>query len=210
MAKPKKINYRMINPADSPEPYRIMEEVRSAHHPDTLDANICLAWRIDTKPDVDGHLILGRCVRASDLQRELVNWDFVILLNKEVWDDKEFTAEKKRALIDHELCHAEVACDEETGSPKIDVRGRKVWRIRKHDIEEFQAIVSRHGCYKRDLERFAEVLINRKSNPLFARASDETTFQIGIPDANGKTEYSEPMPLSTLHDAAERIRRRIQ
>jgi|SRR5579884_309301 hypothetical protein len=167
----KQIKVSLINPEEESLPYRLMGEIRRAHHHDTLDAKIALAWRIDTKPDVDGHLVLGRCIKASDLQRELADWDFVIVLNKEVWDDPEFTLEKKRALLDHELCHAEVAYDDE--GPKFDNKGRKVYRIRKHDIEEFHAIISRHGCYKRDLERFAEVLIARKQGSLFNHTEDK-------------------------------------
>lgn len=203
MGKPKQIKFSLIDPGEKPqlEPYRLMEEIRFAYHSDIAFARIALAWRIDTLPDVDGHLVLGRCIKASDLQRELVDWDFVILLNKEVWDDAAFTADKKRALLDHELCHAQVACDD--SGPKIDSKGRQVFRIRKHDIEEFQAIVARHGCYKRDLERFAEVLIARKQSTLFNRAADDTTVSFGITGEDGKTEYTEPLKYSEFMERLE-------
>ena len=102
----------------------------------------------------------------SDLHRELADWDFVILLNQEVWRDQDFTEEKKSALMDHELCHAARSFDSE-GNEQRDERGRAVWRTRKHDIEEFQEIVKRHGCYKKDLERFADELLKRRAAPLF-------------------------------------------
>lgn len=170
MSKPKKIAFELIDPkaTPTPEPYRLMEEMRAKHHPDIQSARIALAWRKGFKPDPDGRLILGRCIKASDLQRELVDFDFVILLNREVWDDPGFVRAKKLALIDHELCHADRAYDND--GPRCDSRGRPVWRIRKHDIEEFQCIVDRHGCYKRDLEAFAEVLMRRKNNPIFTSA----------------------------------------
>jgi hypothetical protein len=207
MSKPKQIKFSLIDAEEIPElePYRLMREVRKFHR-ETADAKIALAWRIDTNPDVDGRLVLGRCIKASDLQRELVDWDFVILLNKEVWDDPGFTADKKKALLDHELCHAAVAFDND--GPKIDSRGRKVWRIRKHDIEEFQDIISRHGCYKRDLERFAEVLIARKQSPLFQK--DQTTVQIGFENDKGEMEYTEPMRHSEFIDACEQITGKVQ
>lgn len=164
MSKPKKISFELIDPDGDHEPYRLMRDLRKKHHADLYEANIAIAWRKDLSADVDGHLVLGKCMKATDLQRELVEWDFVILLNKEVWGDIDFTVEKKRALLDHELMHAGRAYDNE-GSPKIDERGRPVWRMRKHDIEEFQDIVSRHGTYKSDLERFADALL-KKRNPL--------------------------------------------
>jgi hypothetical protein len=177
MTKPKKISFELINPKQKPElqAYRLLSEIREEYHEEIYEARIALAWRKGLKPDIDGHLVLGQCVKASDLQRELVDWDFVILLNQESWDDSEFTVDKKKALLDHELCHAERAIDSD-GEPKIDVRGRPVWRTRKHDIEEFQAIVERHGTYKRDLELFAKALLKRKQAqlPLQVELSDGT------------------------------------
>jgi Putative phage metallopeptidase len=129
---------------------------------------VVLAWMLDTKRDVDGHLCLGKCVRASDLQKELADFDFVILLNKEVWESKEFGVERKSALLDHELMHIAEAVDKE-GEPKFDSKGRKLFRMRGHDIEEFSAIVRRHGCYKKDLEHFAEALLSKSQAPLFAQ-----------------------------------------
>ena len=162
MAK-KKINFELISREHCPEPYAILDEMRK-NHPDTRRAVIALAWRERLKSDQDGRLILGKCVKASDLQRELVACDFVILLNREVWEF-DFDDDKRRALMDHELCHAAVACDEE-GEPKEDERGRMVWRTRKHDIEEFQQIIERHGCYKKDLEHFAEAMEKARKTPL--------------------------------------------
>jgi hypothetical protein len=163
MGKPKKIAFELIDQEDSEGAvaYELLDEVRTAHHEDTQEARIALAWRKGLKPDPDGKLILGKCVKASDLQRELVAWDFVILLNKEVWDDAEFTDENRRALLDHEMCHAAKSYGSD-GEPKIDERFRPVWRIRKHDIEEFNSIVERHGVWKRDLERFAEAIMRKK------------------------------------------------
>jgi hypothetical protein len=157
----KKINFELITDMNS-EPYRVLAAVRKEHHSDLHKARIALAWRKGFKPDTDGHLVLGKCVKAPDLQRELVDWDFVILLNREVWMDQGWPIEKKRALLDHELCHAARA-EDEYGAQKEDERGRLVWRIRKHDIEEFQEVVTRHGCYKRDLENFARALLKSKN-----------------------------------------------
>ena len=167
MAKEKKINFELI-PRDH-APYAILNEMRK-HHPELVNASIALAWRTRLKSDKDGHLVLGKCVKASDLQRELVEYDFVILLNREVWEE-DFNDAQKCALMDHELCHVTVAKDED-GFSKQDERGRPVWRTRKHDIEEFQAIIERHGFYKNDLERFAEEALKRRKTPLLNQVED--------------------------------------
>jgi hypothetical protein len=187
---PKPINFELIPPMDGihePEPYKILREMRDKYHPDLNKARIALAWRKKLKRDQDGHLILGRCVKASDLQRELIDWDFVILLNREVWLDDAFTPEKKRALVDHELCHADAARDKD-GFPKRDERDRSVWRTRKHDIEEFRCIVERHGCYKKDLEAFADALLRNRGNLVFpgmgTPASDAPPKTAAPPEAS--------------------------
>lgn len=148
------------------EPYAILHDMINRYHPHLEDAKICLAWRMGWKHDKDNRLILGQCRKASDLDRELKEWDFVILLNSHVWHLSDFTIEKKRALIDHELMHAQVHVDDD-GEVKKDNKGRTVYRIRKHDLEEFRDVVARHGFYKSDLAEFAKACIDRASTPLF-------------------------------------------
>jgi hypothetical protein len=170
MGKPKQLLYQLITPGEvflAGQPYELLAEVRAESHFDTATAAVALAWKKGTKPDVDGRLVLGRCVRVTDLQRELIEYDFVIVLNREVWEDPEFDREKKLALLDHEMCHAARALDGD-GEPMIDTKMRPVWRTRGRDIEEFRDIVARHGCWKRDLELFAQNLLKRQKSPLLA------------------------------------------
>lgn len=160
MAKRKSVNLELIDRKACPEPYRLLDSIREDFHPALKKAQIALAWKKGWRADRDGRLILGQCRKAADLQRELAPYDFVILLNHEAW--REFTVDKKKALLDHELCHAAPLLDTKTGLQKQDERGRLLWRIRKHDIEEFREIVQRHGCYKADLQAFAEAVIEAK------------------------------------------------
>jgi hypothetical protein len=159
--KLKNVSYRLIDPQteDGAPMYARLTEILETHHEELLQhhARIALAWATAWKADVDGRLVLGKCKKASDLDRELAPFDFVILLNREFWQDPRVSDEARTALLDHELMHAAVAYDE-NGHAKEDVRGRSVFRIRKHDIEEFADIVKRHGCYKHDLEAFARAL----------------------------------------------------
>lgn len=142
-------------------PYKLLSKVRKRHHQETQKAKIALAWRIDYKPDPDGHIVLGKCKRTTELQREFADWDYVILLNKEAWEDPKFGKKRRYALLDHELCHVAPSFNRK-GKQKRDERKRRLWRIRKHDLEEFEDVVERHGCYKKDLERFAEALLKHR------------------------------------------------
>lgn len=157
---PKRVSYELIDPKSviGQPVYKLLRELVKAHHDDLVDARIALAWCTSWKPDVDGRVTLGKCRKASDLDRELAAFDFIILLKKSFWQDQSVTVDQRRALLDHELCHAGVRLDDRTGDPVTDERGRKVYRLVKHDVEEFSAIVSRYGVWKKDLEQFAAAL----------------------------------------------------
>ncbi len=155
----KKINYELV--ANDHASYGLLCHLINKYHPELRQARFALAWRKNRKPDVDGHLVLGECVLVNDLQKELVPFDFVIILNREVWENPEFTDAQKSALLDHELCHAAPKLNTDTDEQELDERGRPVWRIRKHDIEEFRDVVARHGVYKSSLELFAEALLKK-------------------------------------------------
>lgn len=157
--KAKRTNYELIDPTSvvGHPIYSLMTEIITAAHEHLAPAKIALAWCTAWAPDPDGHVILGQCKRASDLDRELADFDFIILLRRSFWNDERVTDAQRRALLDHELCHAAVRVDAH-GDPQKDDRGRIIYRTRKHDIEEFTDIVKRHGTYKSDLEAFAKAL----------------------------------------------------
>ena len=174
-AKQKKLTYKLIEREGGPgeKMYALLDELVVKHHEDLAQARIALAWNLSWKPDVDGRAQLGKCKRVGNLERELMEYDFVIILLKEFWESLDVTDEQRRALLDHELCHGALTLDK-SGEPVEDERGRKMYRIRKHDILEFTEIVARHGCYKRDLEQFAQALQRSKQGNLF-RKPDETS-----------------------------------
>lgn len=165
--KAKTVSYRLIprNAFDLLEAslYAALHELIEKHHSDLRNAKIALAWCTSWKADVDGRMTIGKCRRASDLDRELSDFDFIILLSQTFC--LYATDDQRRALIDHELCHAALKTDK-YGEPVEDERGRKVYRTRRHDLEEFACIVERHGTYKRDLALFAQAMA--RSAPLRA------------------------------------------
>src|SRR5262245_52358269 len=133
--KLKKLSYILVDRSTDlgRDVYAILDRLVENLHHELRDARIALAWCLSWQPDVDGRCILGKCKKASDLDRELAPFDFVILLRREFFDDPMVTDQHRRALIDHELCHAAVAYNRD-GEPVVDQRGRTVYRIRKHDL----------------------------------------------------------------------------
>ena len=157
--KPKKLSYRLIErESESGQKwYPVLELLVAQHHEELKDAKIALAWNLSWKSDVDGRVTLGKCKKASELDRELAAYDFVIILRRDFFESQSVTDLQRRALLDHELCHASVTLDSDH-EPVTDERGRIVYRTRKHDLEEFRCIVDRYGTWKKDLEAFAQAL----------------------------------------------------
>jgi hypothetical protein len=170
----KKVNFHVI-PRDEPpgpEMYALLNRMIEEHHEHLMYARIALAWATAWKPDVDGRVTLGKCKRVGDPDRELMGLDFVIMLQADFWQSSEVSDAQRAALLDHELSHAEVVYDTD-GEPAEDERGRRVYRLRKHDVEEFSSVIRRHGTYKRDLEDFAAAL-NHSQRHLFADIPGQT------------------------------------
>jgi len=145
--KPKKATVELIErvrEADGQvrEPYEIMEHLIASERADLIEAKIAIAWKMDWSPDADGQLTLGQCKKRNAIDRNLADYDFVILLNREAWPH--FTPEQKARLIYHELTHA-VLCTDDDGELKRDEQGRIETRIRKHNITEFREVVQRYG-----------------------------------------------------------------
>jgi hypothetical protein len=157
--QPKKVSYELIpREGDVGAPmYALLDTIVHKHHEDLhrTNARVALAWCTSWKADVDGHVVIGKCKKASDLDRELAAFDFVILLSKAFWYIA--TQDQRAALLDHECMHAALKYDPD-GDPTRDERGRYVYRTRKHDVEEFGDVITRHGMYKRDLEQFVKAV----------------------------------------------------
>lgn len=159
--KLKKVSYERIDPMSevgAPIYAMLDDVVRNWHQDDLGRARLMLAWNTAWKPDVDGIRTLGKMKKATDLDRELANFDGVILLSRWFWYLDEVTDKDRIALLDHECRHLRLKLDD-NGLPVQDERDHLVYRIAKHDIEEFTEIVQRHGIWKSNLEAFAAALL---------------------------------------------------
>lgn len=181
--RPPTVAYTLIQPGDEPEMHTLLRDLRERYHEELLDAAIALGWCTSWRLDTDGHQKLGQCRRATDLDRELHQWDFVILLNRDFWQHENTTPIVRAALLDHELCHATVKRDPETHEAMKNDRGKIVYRIRHHDIEEFSEIPKRHGLWRHELDAFARACayaLKHPKLPLDVPRGDDDEHAIGI------------------------------
>lgn len=153
-----------------PDTYGLAREVIAQHHDHLAEAKIALAWMHEVKPDRDGHLVWGRTRKVGPAERIFHDHDFVITLNAAVWVELSPTA--RRALMDHELSH----CGSRTNDDD-----EVVYYVRKHDLEEFVAIVRRYGLWKSDIEQFVNAAVEARARQNGAAAPLGTIANPGTP-----------------------------
>lgn len=116
-------------------------------HPHLRSARILYLFTTQTQKKCDA-IVLGKAKKLSALQKFLSSGlesvtdghDFILQFDVNEW--KDLTQAQRRALVDHELCHCSI--------------GESGWKLRGHDIEEFRAVIERHGDWKRDVRAFIE------------------------------------------------------
>lgn len=126
----------------------IAEDLIPQYHPHLIDKRVEYVFR-DTAARTRGRTILGKAKRISGLNAFLADGYepfLVIEVAADTW--KELETPARYALVDHELSHCD--WDEERGG-----------QLLPHDLEEFRAIVERHGLWKPDLEHFAQAIQQR-------------------------------------------------
>lgn len=127
------------------------KSIIKAHRPKLEILKIAYVFR-DVAPVSGGKTTVGMCYRSDDRNFVLHHFDFIIEIGKDVWDDA--SDDFRRAIMDHELGHIHINLDE-SGTPIRDEKtGRWKVGIRKHDVEEFDEILERHGTYHSDLRKF--------------------------------------------------------
>lgn len=113
-----------------------------AHHDHLAEANFeYLFTNVEAKKR--GCQVLGKVRTSNDLIKYFSEADFIMIFPSVAW--KRLSEKQKAALVDHELCHC----------AKKEQKGEIIYFTRGHSIEEFTAVVDRHGLWMEDLERFA-------------------------------------------------------
>lgn len=166
--KDKMPKYERIHEDAHPAIFGLLHELVAKFHANIVDAEIGLVWINNVEADKDGHLLFGRAKLVGALEKEFHDADFVIQLNKRAWGL--LPDQGKTALLDHELSHCGVTFHEKTGAPK--------WRMVKHDVEDFTAIVRRHGLWHSGMEVFVNAAMRREQTPLFVEKVNEGTGEV--------------------------------
>lgn len=134
---------------------RLAQPIIAAHHPHLADARILYCFTT-AKRVRQGQTVYATAQKLAPLARFLSadmedseqGADFLILVGSEAWAS--LTAPQKKALVDHELCHLSLTAPDENGEGD--------WTMVGHDLEEFAAVVERHGLWMPSVRDMAETM----------------------------------------------------
>jgi hypothetical protein len=139
----------------APEVERIADRLIEEHHKHLVGIPIRYVFR-DKAASSRGKLVLGKARKSTGLNATLVHLVrhdeppdrvdfFVIEIALDTW--RALTDAQKTALVDHELSHCLTEVPDGLDDDVTLV-------LAGHDMEEFAAVVRRHGLWRSDLETF--------------------------------------------------------
>src|SRR5581483_9311032 len=143
---------------EAPEVREMAESLIPQYHRhliDTEGVRIEYIFRNDV-PKKNGAQVWGTARKITSLAAFLADQEadeeesgkpfFVLCISYPIWCD--MTTAQKEALVDHELSHCWAKWDDE--------KEKTVLTILPHDLEEFHAVVARHGYWRSSVQRFVE------------------------------------------------------
>lgn len=132
--------------SEKPEGSKGSEEPKQKYIP-----NIILMWRYNVKPDQDGYILLANISKSSDQVRELRPHDFIIGINKDVWDMLD--AQQKTVVIDSQLERIAICLDKDD-NVREDDHGRVIYRLKKQQVIDEQILQRRHGLTLHEVQEY--------------------------------------------------------
>jgi len=148
---------------DAPEVKQIADELIPKYHSHLIDMDVRIDYVFCSKtPKRNGKEVWGTCRKVTNLNAHLAGQEspfFVITISEPVWGV--LPPDKRKALVDHELCHAESQYNQkEDDDGEDDVIKLS---IRPHDVEEFACIIRRHGLWRDDVKDFVQEALAKEA-----------------------------------------------
>lgn len=175
----------------APDVETIGRDLIREYHPHLIKARLEFLF-VNKVPKQGGKLVWGTARLVSGVNAFLAGQYieegdngsfFAIVISEPVWDH--LAEESRRALVDHELSHCWVE-ESDDGNTRL--------RLLRHDLEEFGAVVLRHGLWRQEVEKFAQMVDeNRHQRSLLemseadtsgdraAQRADQILSSVGVP-----------------------------
>ena len=116
-------------------------------HPELATARFKYVF-VDKASQKNGKPVRGKVRRITGILDFLIETDFLVEVALDCWN--EMHDSQRKALIDHLL----ESC---TGEEDANNGGEMKWSVREPDVQEFAAILRRHGAWNEDLAAFTVI-----------------------------------------------------
>lgn len=131
----------------------MLDELLREHHGDLLAARFGMLF-VEKAPKNKGAIVYASVAPFPAKMQPFFGdeaYDYLLTVSADVWNRA--TAAQRSAMLDHELCHC-------VGEEDDD--GEMTWGTVGHDLEEFVAVVRRHGIWRRDMELVRQAFAGAK------------------------------------------------
>lgn len=174
----------------APQVANIAERLIKEHHEHLVDVNVEYVFRSE-HAERHGHVVLGKARKVSGLNAFLVKKAvmsrveatietktgvgvplesfadtepfFVIEIAQDIWNVMDKA--EREALVDHELCHCRT---------KVNKDHELQLYVAPHDLEDFNAVVARHGLWQGNVGEFLKALTHGGQLSLESLLDEET------------------------------------
>lgn len=124
----------------------IAKKLIREHHTELVNTKIAYLYK--NRPiKARGREVIAFVSTCSGIVKAISEVDVVMIVSYPAFQP--LSDSHKLAVIDHELTHLLIE-EDSAGAPKV--------RMLAHDVEEFSAIIERHGLYQEDLVRLGRVI----------------------------------------------------
>lgn len=120
----------------------LARDVIEKFHPRLLEVRFGFAFRSEALTR-KGFSVLASTSLVSSRVRVHLEFDYLVWVALPEWEKMDL--ERRTAVLDHEFCH----CAQ-------NVRGD--WILCDHDVQEFVAVIERHGLWTYNLERLGRAV----------------------------------------------------
>ncbi len=180
------------------EVHNLLNDIIKEHHKELGRSNFLILFKHGGW-ESKGRRILGKVKVFSEDMRSTFGKDAAITINKDAWDY--FTDAQKRYLLDHELYHLDIVQDKNFDTVELP-DGRPKLTTVPHDLEDFVAIVKRHGIIMEDMKRLVRALDDAKQVTI-----DDVTEEQGQLLAQAEEEEDENQ--QTIDDVMHDVEREL-
>ena len=174
--------------------YKLLGDIIKEHHKELGRTNFLILFKHGGW-ESKGRRILGRAKVVGEDMRSTFGKDAIIYINRDAWHY--LSDAQKRYLLDHELYHLDIVKDKNYDTVELQ-DGRPKLTTVPHDLEDFVAIVQRHGIIMEDMKRLVRALDNAKQITI----DDVAEEKKGLPPAQGSQEEDDPNQ-QTIEDVIE-------